>query len=69
MYTKKKEHKLMGIPKGMKLTDTPKTNRVAFRFDDETAKKLNYLVKAKKCTKAEIIRIGIEKQYEELEGK
>ena len=39
--TKKKEHKLMGIPKGMKLTDTPKMNRVAFRFDDETAKKLN----------------------------
>ena len=31
----------MGIPKGMKLADAPKMNRVAFRFDDETAKKLN----------------------------
>ena len=59
----------MGIPKGTKLTNMPKANRIAFRFDDETAKKLEYLAEAKSCAKAEIIRIGIEKQYEELQGK
>lgn len=59
----------MGISKGTKLTNTPKANRIAFRFDDETAKKLKYLSEAKNCTKAEIIRIGIEKQYEEFQGK
>lgn len=69
VHTKKKGATKMGIPKGTKLTNTPKANRIAFRFDDETAKKLEYLAEAKNCTKAEIIRIGIEKQYEELQGK
>ena len=37
----------MGITKGTKLTNTPKANRIAFRFDDETAKSWNIWQKSR----------------------
>lgn len=53
----------MGIHKGTKLTENPKKHTLNFRYDDETEKKLNYLSKKEKLTKAEIIRKGIDIQY------
>ncbi len=53
----------IGIPKGTKLTDTPKNYSLKFRYDDETAKKLDYLVEKRKSSKADIIREGIEIQF------
>ena len=53
----------MGIPKGTKLTNAPKNHTLKFRYDDETESKLNYLSEKKKTSKAEVIRNGIEIQY------
>lgn len=53
----------MGIPKGTKLTETPKNHTLKFRYDDETAKQLDYLSERNNTSKAEIIRKGIEVQY------
>lgn len=53
----------MGIHKGAKLTDTPKEQTIRARIDAETAKKLEYLTKSKNATKSDIIREGIEIQY------
>lgn len=54
----------MGIHKGTKLTNTPKVHSLKFRYDDETAKKLDYLAEKKNVPKAEIIRTGIEIQFD-----
>jgi hypothetical protein len=59
----RKEVNKMGIHKGTKLTENPKKHTLNFRYDDETEKKLNYLSKKEKLTKAEIIRKGIDIQY------
>lgn len=58
----------MGIQKGTKLTDNPKDKTFKIRLDDNTYNKLEYLSERKKCSKAEIIRAGIEIQYEK-QGK
>ena len=57
----------MGIPKGMKLTDTPKDRTLKIRFDAETEAKLEALTSATGKTKAQVIRDGIDLQYAELE--
>lgn len=57
----------MGIHKGTKLTENPKKHTLNFRYDDETEKKLNYLSKKEKLTKAEIIRKGIDIDYSKSE--
>jgi predicted DNA-binding protein len=54
---------MMGIHKGTKLTDNPKKHTLNFRYDDETEKKLSYLSEKRNLTKAEIIRKGIDIQY------
>jgi predicted transcriptional regulator len=54
----------MGIHKGTKLTDTPKTNSLKFRYDEDLSRKLNYLAEKDNISKAEVIRKGIEIQYE-----
>lgn len=53
----------MGIHKGTKLTTTPKTNSLKFRYDDDLAEKLNYLAEKDNTSKSEVIRKGIEIQY------
>lgn len=55
----------MGIAKGTKLTETPKNNTLKFRYDDDLAKKLDYLSKENNISKAEVIRKGVEIQYEQ----
>lgn len=54
----------MGIPKGTKLTDNPKNYTMKFRYDDETAKKLDYVAQRDNLTKAEVVRKGIDIQYD-----
>ena len=64
MYLQGKEVRNMGIPKGTKLTDNPKNYTMKFRYDDETAKKLNYVAQRDNLTKAEVVRKGIDIQYD-----
>lgn len=55
----------MGISKGTKLTDNPKNKTIKVRLDENTSEKLEFLAKKKETTKADIIRKGIEIQYNE----
>ena len=59
----KKRGETMGIHKGTKLSDSPKINTLKFRYDDTTKRQLEYLSKKEDVSKAEIIRRGIEIQY------
>ena len=54
----------MGIPKGTKLTDNPKNHTMKFRYDDEAARKLDYVAQRDNLTKAEVVRKGIDIQYD-----
>lgn len=54
---------MVGIHKGTKLTDTPKNHSLKFRYDDETAKKLDFLAEKRNVSKADVIRAGIEVQF------
>lgn len=56
----------MGIHKGTKLTNTPKDRTLKVRFDSEIETKLNYICDKTNRTKAQVIRDGIEKQYNEI---
>ena len=53
----------MGIHKGTKLTDSPKKYTLNFRYDDETSEKLEYVAEKCNMTKADVVRRGIEIQY------
>lgn len=59
----------MGIKKGTRLTDTPKDRELKFRYDAETAMKLEAVCIATGKTKAQVIREGIDKLYSELGKK
>ncbi len=54
----------MGIKKGTKLTDKPKNNMLRVRVDEETLAKLDTVCDKTKKSRSEIIRNGIEEQYE-----
>ena len=51
---------------GQKIKDNPKDKRLDIRIDRETAEKLNFIVNARKENKSKIIRLQIEKLYDEL---
>lgn len=59
----------MGIPKGTKLTDSPKNQMIRVRMDENTVEKLDYLAEKRQVTKSDIIRTGIEIQYEQESKK
>jgi predicted transcriptional regulator len=61
--------KKMSPKMGQKLTDNPKGNRIQFRMDDETVKKLDCIVSEQNSDRSKVIRKGIEIQYEQLENK
>lgn len=46
------------------MTDNPKNHILKFRCDDETSEKLEYLAEKKGITKSEVVRKGIEMQYD-----
>ena len=54
----------VGIKKGTKLTDSPKSHTLKFRYDDDMAMKLDYLSQLGNMTRSEIVRKGIEIQFE-----
>lgn len=65
--TKKiQEVKQLGIRKGTKLTDTPKSKMLRIRIDEETDRKLQAVCKAEGKSMSEVVRAGIERQYAEV---
>lgn len=59
----------MGIHKGTKLTDNPKSTTFNVRLDAETAKKLDAVSATEQVSKSEVIRRGIELQYAALSNE
>lgn len=57
----------MGIKKGTKLTDTPKSILYQIRVDEETDKKVKTICKKENISKSELIRQGIDIKYRNLE--
>lgn len=53
--------KKMGRP-----TDNPKDKQMYVRLSEEDVQKLDYCAKVQKKPKAEIIRMGIDKVYQEI---
>lgn len=56
----------LGIRKGTKLTDTPKSKMLRIRIDEETNRKLQAVCEAEEKSMSEIVRAGIERQYAEM---
>lgn len=59
----------MGIKKGTKLTDNPKDYIFKVRMDNSTAQKLETVSEELKISRSEVIRNGIEDQYQKLQKK
>ncbi len=57
----------MGIKKGTKLTDTPKSVLYQVRVDEETDRKAKEVCKVENISKSEVVRQGIELKYQGLE--
>lgn len=57
----------MGIKKGTKLTDAPKSILYQIRVDEETDKKVKAVCEKEGISKSEVIRQGIEIKYRNLE--
>lgn len=57
----------MGIPKGTTLTENPKDKVLRVRIDEQTGRQLAAVCDHKKESKSEVVRRGIEMQYNELE--
>lgn len=54
---------------GQKLTDNPKNKLIQVRMDNETVKKLDYLVSEQNSDRSKVIRKGIEIQYSQRNKK
>ena len=59
----------MGIKKGTKLTDIPKSVLYQVRVDEETDRKAKEVCKVENISKSEVVRQGIELKYQGLEEK
>ncbi len=55
-------------PRTGRPTTSPKTHETRIRMSDEDVEILEYCAKATGLTKADVIRKGIRKVYEELKG-
>ena len=54
----------MGLDKGHRLTDAPKDVTIRARIDRETVEKLDVLTAETGLTRSDVIRKGIDIQYE-----
>lgn len=54
------------MKKGTKLTDNPKDFTLRVRMDKKILEKLDFCCKENNLTRSEIVRKGIEEQYENL---
>lgn len=59
----------MSPKKGQKITENPKSTTVRARMDDETIRKLDFLVEQQNSDRSKIIRQGIEIQYKSAKIK
>lgn len=59
----------MGIHKGTKLKQNPKNSTFQVRLDEEMAKKLETVSKETRISKSDVVRMGIELQYDALKKK
>lgn len=57
------------LKKGQTLTDNPKGTLIHFRADKETVEKLEYTASKMNISKSEVIRNGINDQYQKLDKK
>lgn len=57
------------LKKGQKLTDNPKGTLIHFRADKEIVEKLEYTAKRMNISKSDVIRKGIDEQYQKLDKK
>jgi predicted DNA-binding protein len=56
------------VPRTGRPTDSPKHNQYRIRMSDEDVELLEYCCKATGKTKAEVIREGIRKVYDEVKA-
>lgn len=54
-------------PRTVRPTDDPKGNQTRIRMSDRDLQKLEYTAKALGLTKAEVIRKGIDRMYQEAQ--
>ena len=59
----------MTPPMGRPRIDNPKATQVSARMDAETIRKLEYCMKTLNMTKAEVLREGVERVYQEASNK
>lgn len=57
------------IKKGTKLTDNPKDFMLRTRLDNETLEKLNYSAEKFGISRSEVVRNGIENEYQKAKKK
>lgn len=57
------------IKKGTKLTDKPKDFMLRTRLDSETLEKLDYAVKKCGTSRSEVVRNGIDDEYQKAKEK
>lgn len=60
---------MVAMKKGTKLTENPKDYMLRVRLDKETTEKLDRVAEKKKVSRSEVVRIGIEEQYQKLSRK
>ena len=46
--------------------DNPKATRIGVRLDEDTVKKLDEIAESRNETRSEVVRKGIEKEYEDM---
>lgn len=56
---------MAAIKKGTRLTENPKDYMLRVRMDSETVEKLDAVCKAKGKSRSDVVRDGIEQQYQE----
>lgn len=57
---------MVAMKKGTKLTENPKDYMLRVRLDKETTEKLDRVAEEKNVSRSEVVRIGIEEQYQKL---
>ena len=55
---------MAAIKKGTKLTDNPKDYMLRVRMDSKTVEKLDAVCKVKGKSRSDVVREGIEQQYQ-----
>lgn len=57
---------MSAMKKGTKLTENPKDYMLRVRMNADTSKKLDYLSEKFQISKSEIVRKGIDEQYQKI---